>query len=128
MNFPLPLIDQLLAHELQSAQAQATVRDKGELMKAPNDRRYSSDVEQYCRRYPASGNLLNKTGGRQRLNVSLRSNGIAITQPETAREIRLELSGQRLEVEQSLGEWKDHAKRLTGSSKITSNQWTDQLL
>ena len=46
----------------------------------------------------------NKTGGRQRLNVSLRSNGIAITQPETAREIRLELSGQRLEVEQSLGE------------------------
>ena len=46
----------------------------------------------------------NKTGGRQRLNVSLRSNGIGITQPGTSLEIRLELSGQRLEVERSLGE------------------------
>ena len=46
----------------------------------------------------------NKTGGRQRLNVSLRSNGIGITQPGTSLEMRLELSGQRLEVERSLGE------------------------
>jgi len=46
----------------------------------------------------------NKTGGRQRLNVNLRNNGIGITQPGTSREIRVELSGQRLEVEQSLGE------------------------
>jgi hypothetical protein len=48
--------------------------------------------------------LYNKTGGRQKLNVSLRSNGIGITQPGTSLEIRLELSGQRLEVERSLGE------------------------
>jgi hypothetical protein len=46
----------------------------------------------------------NKTGGRQRLNVSLRSNGIGIAQPGTSRDVRLELSGQRLEVEQSFGE------------------------
>jgi len=45
-----------------------------------------------------------KTGGRQRLNVSLRSNGIGIAQPGTSRDVQLELSGQRLEVEQSFAE------------------------
>jgi hypothetical protein len=45
-----------------------------------------------------------KTGGGQRLNVSLRSNGVGISQPGTSRDVRVELSGQRLEVEQSFGE------------------------
>jgi len=45
-----------------------------------------------------------KTGGRQRLNVSLCSNGIGIAQPGTSRDVRLEFSGQRLEVEQSFAE------------------------
>ena len=45
-----------------------------------------------------------KTGAGQLLSVSLRSNGIGITQPGTSLEIRVELSGQRLEVERSLGE------------------------
>ena len=46
----------------------------------------------------------NKTGAMQRQNLSFWSNGIGITQSGTALEIRLELSGQRLEVERSLGE------------------------
>ena len=46
----------------------------------------------------------NKTGGNQRLNVSLRNNGIGIAQPGTTKSVRLELSGQRLEVEHSFGE------------------------
>jgi hypothetical protein len=45
-----------------------------------------------------------KTGGGQRLNVSLRSNGVEISQPATSRDVRVELSGQRLEVEHSFGE------------------------
>jgi hypothetical protein len=45
-----------------------------------------------------------KTGGMQRLNVSLRGNGIGIAQPGTSRDVRLEFSGQRLEVEQSFAE------------------------
>ena len=45
-----------------------------------------------------------KTGERQRLNVSLRTNDIGIAQPGTSRDVRVELFGQRLEVEQSFGE------------------------
>jgi hypothetical protein len=45
----------------------------------------------------------NKAGGSQRLNLSLRNNGIGIAQPGTSRNVRLELSGQRLEVEHSFG-------------------------
>ena len=59
-----------------------------------------SNIVEAIRRAEISSN---KTGGKQRLNVNLRGNGIGIAQPETSKEIRLELSGQRLEVEQSFG-------------------------
>lgn len=60
-----------------------------------------SNIVEAIRRAEVSSN---KTGGKQPLNVSLRSNGIGIAEPGTSRQIRLELSGQRLEVEHSFGE------------------------
>jgi len=59
-----------------------------------------SNIVEAIRRAEISSN---KTGGKQRLNVRLWGNGIGIAQPETSKEIRLEVSGQRLEVEQSFG-------------------------
>ena len=62
-----------------------------------------------------------KTGGGQRLNVSLRSNGVGISQPGTSRDVRVELSGQRLEVEQSFGETGETGEPREVSYRIVSD-------
>jgi hypothetical protein len=81
----------------------------------------------------------NKAGGSQRLTVSLRNNAIGIAQPGTSRNVRVELSGQRLEVEHSSEETqesqevsyrivRDHIESMDRSASWSVEQFVSEVV